>query len=1619
MKRQTSLPAGLIGFALLLLVWLVAGSPVHAGLLGRWNAVNSGSSADIEAVAFGNDTFVAVGGKGLILTSQDGVKWTKRSAGITRDFNDVTFSSGRFIAVCKAPDSGVGAKIWISDNNGASWKYRDTDADGDTIVVGLHAVSGDGGGNLVAVGGIGSITRSHDNGTTWHTVPRTTFAGFYGIAYGRGVWVATSAGSVYRSLDMETWTMATGSFAAYKVAFGNNRFVATTNGFNSGFKTSVDGNVWTQCQKAPGFTTDSWPGYSNGVAYGDGLFVVCGGNGDLWTSETGMQWKRWTSPLAQTELQGAVFGQRKFLAVGYKGRMVASPPWMKARLGSTWDYPLTVFDAEDGLPRRIGLPEYRVNTASLNVLLEATLFYMPTLGAPLNMRLVYASGPTGDDADTIGLFGKNWRSRYESSVGQFGSEAIVVTGGGRSIAWSTPGGEDLSTATPGSPISLVPPEGIYDELKFFGTGQYFELKEKVSRLTFRYAVSGGPGNAIWRLTRITDRSGNALDLNVTGGNGRINSISDTTGRTVSLEYDDTNNVCTRIVAPDGRDIHFAYDAHRNLTSMTDMAGYTAFYQYDKLGYLTRMNTAGRVNSFNYAVRPGYEKDPANPDAPEPVEKIVTSVRNAKGDTVRYELLPKDGGVQRTDARGNKTLYKSSEGRTAQMVDPLGNTRKMEYNSAKLPESFTDENGNTTAYEYDQRGNVVKLADALGNFTSYTYDARDNPLTRTNALGKVWSYTYDAKDRVLSTSSPLGNVTTFTYHANGRLNTVMDARNSVTTFTHDARGNLLSVTDPLGNATTLGYDTLGLRCILMTDPRGKQKQLEYDANDRLTRTIYASAPGTPARVNTYDAFGQTAATDELGKVTTIDRNEFGFPTSVTDPLGNVSLTEYDPSNNPVRVTNPLGQIMATTYDDANRPLVFTDARGRTVARDYDSAGNLTSITDKRRNRTRFEYDANNRLVSTIDPLGRAVTTGRDSLGRIETIANARGQQIRFTYDNDGRMVKKEYKEQSNGTFTDEAAFTLDANANVTGRTDDFGTLTRAYDANNQVTSITYPGGKSAGFTYAPSGQLASVTYPNGLVVSYTYDDFNRLVVPARFRSSAASEIHGSRERQNKATSISIALGGSTQTVTFELDATGSTTRIVRPGDTQTLFGYDDAHRLVGIDHQYLAASFFKTELLLNATGSVLGDDRSGTALYEPALPLPRTQSFDAANQLTNTAGKPCTYDADGNLTAIGDIFSAKYTPENRPSEIKQKTVNGEQTVRYTYDAHGQRVKREVVGGTTTVFYYSPGGELLFTTDGDGTIERTFIWNGKALLAILSGPSLASNLRYVHLDRGGNVVALSGVGTGPVAKFAYQPYGAPFSESIPAGGSPDELFSYVGGLGVQHEGNGLFYMQNRFYDSATGRFLQRDPAGFSGGINLYAYVAGNPATHSDPSGLGEALFGIPSSPGTSGYEFAINTVWKKPIPSVPGMDSASSSGYEFVRKLFTEQALNAEKAAGQAGGSYGLAGHGSRAAVNTVSELAERKALQGATTAAAETAVTTAETAAAVEETALVTGARTVAATGAKVVAKTTLAAWFAVGTTAEVVGWATGSDDVSAAGEAMTGVIWPSSWKTAWDYWTGD
>lgn len=1419
---------------------------VNAASLGTWPALNVGKPGKIflSGAAYGNGQWVIVGQSGFITTSSDGIKWSRKSAGHKRDFNDVCFTGTQFVAVCKAPDSGSGAKIWTS-SDGNKWNPKDTDTGGDTITQGLHAVSSDASGTVIAVGGMfGQMTRSFDHGHTWQRILPSggqSWPGLYAIGYGKGTWISGGYNRIMRSTNAgTTWTDVSTNKGARDVCFGNNRWLVT-DFWNSKMYWSANTTDWTPVVTAPGHGNTNSFNFVHGCDYADGLFIAVTEYGKIWTSENARQVKLWEAAGGDPDIWSLKAGPRGFIAVGgdfssKQGVAWASPPWMKARIGGPWDHPYAAFDSEDSPPKKISLPEYRVNTTSLNLHLEATLFHMPALGAATSFRLNYTSRPTEDGDSSIGPFGKNWRSSYESMLGSFGQEVRVITGGGNSLQFVTPDGQDLSTVTSGS-LTLLSPEGNHDVMTYYGAASGFRLVTRSTRMTYHYSVSGGPGNSLWFLSRIVDRNGNQVVINVAtdASGGRVTKVTDPAGRELSYHYN-IDGRCIRIEAPDGREITLGYDTHQNLVSITDMAGYQAAYAYDESGFLKKMTTAGRVNRFAWSPRPGYEdKTSAQDNAG---DLIVSTVTTSAGSVVKYELLKDGSGVKRVDALGQATVFESQDGRTTSITQPKGSKNSITFNEQKLPSTFTDDLGNVSAITYNSAGFPTKAEDALGNETHFAYDNHGNLLSRTDALGRLWQFTYDAKDNLTSTRSPLNFVTSFQYHGNGRLWKTTDARSGQSVNLYNAKGDLVSQTDACGHAATYGYDGVS-RCTSMTDRAGRTKNITYDANDSITEMTYQSAPGAPKRIFGHDAFGQNSFTDELGNQTTIARNDFGYVTRLTDPMGNLAQTEYNPENLPVRVVDPLGRVTSTLYDSNGRPIAVTDAMGRITSREYNAEGSLIKLTDARKAATTFGYDDNGRLTSMTDPLSKKVLHERDVLGRVTVTTNARSEQIRVSYDEDGRATKKEYKDSSPGAaFAQVASSTFDSTNNIVARTDGWGTTNWTYDACNRATSITYPGGKVASCTYTPTGHIASITYPGGLVVSYTYDTFNRQKVPTPFRSG--NEAIGIKEAGSNITRMTLNMDGQTMQIDFQYDAAGHLTQVDRSllpssaSSITTAYTYDANGRPTGIKHDLPLGTAFDWQLQYDAVGNVIQETHEGAFSGPPLLPEPATLSYDIGGRIKARSKASYSYDNDGNLTSVsGGAFQAAYNAENRPTSIQRQIGDETESATYLHDGAGMRVRR-VIEDEVIHYHYGPGNRLLFTTDGSGNLLVTYIWGDRGLIAAVKGTVLSSGLRHYLTGRLMSVAGLTNAAGEMLASYTYDPLGNCARTTHQPGFVDDNPFTFVGGLGVMDEGGGLYYMRHRFYDSATGRFLQKDPAGFEGGINLYAYAAGNPVNSVDPAG-----------------------------------------------------------------------------------------------------------------------------------------------------------------------------------------
>jgi len=132
---------------------------------------------------------------------------------------------------------------------------------------------------------------------------------------------------------------------------------------------------------------------------------------------------------------------------------------------------------------------------------------------------------------------------------------------------------------------------------------------------------------------------------------------------------------------------------------------------------------------------------------------------------------------------------------------------------------------------------------------------------------------------------------------------------------------------------------------------------------------------------------------------------------------------------------------------------------------------------------------------------------------------------------------------------------------------------------------------------------------------------------------------------------------------------------------------------------------------------------------------------------------------------------------------------------------------------------------------GTVyfARRFLY-GAGVDEVLASVDSGASRSYYFADAQGSVIALANASGQVAEKYAYLAYGPG-----PAAGTA--AYRYTGRR--YEPETGLYFYRARAYSPTFGRFLQTDPIGTQGGINLYAYVGNDPLNLIDPYGLA-ALF-----------------------------------------------------------------------------------------------------------------------------------------------------------------------------------
>ena len=138
----------------------------------------------------------------------------------------------------------------------------------------------------------------------------------------------------------------------------------------------------------------------------------------------------------------------------------------------------------------------------------------------------------------------------------------------------------------------------------------------------------------------------------------------------------------------------------------------------------------------------------------------------------------------------------------------------------------------------------------------------------------------------------------------------------------------------------------------------------------------------------------------------------------------------------------------------------------------------------------------------------------------------------------------------------------------------------------------------------------------------------------------------------------------------------------------------------------------------------------------------------------------------------------------------------------------------------------GQEMVLESLSAGRTRRYVFGQGtdEPLVAYLTTPGVGTSRVWYQADERGSIARQSNDSGTPHSIIGkYDEYGA--------GGTG--RFRYTGQYWLG-EAN-LLYYRARVYDARLGRFLQPDPIGYGAGMNMYAYVGGDPVNFTDPSGL----------------------------------------------------------------------------------------------------------------------------------------------------------------------------------------
>ncbi len=773
--------------------------------------------------------------------------------------------------------------------------------------------------------------------------------------------------------------------------------------------------------------------------------------------------------------------------------------------------------------------------------------------------------------------------------------------------------------------------------------------------------------------------------------------------------------------------------------------------------------------------------------------------------------------------------------------------------------------NLGTYAYDEAGCLVQFVDALGGQWRYAYDDAHRCIRETNPNGYSFHYRYDAEGRCVHSAGDDGLWRVDLSYAPGR--TLMtECDNGLWVYALDEYRTIIEIADPYGGKRERRTASDG-RVLAEIDSGGRVMRNLFDADNR--------------HVGRLDRWGNRWPTpDQASKLpnplahilpATALAREWGETQApggtVARMLPKALFTAVDavipavPRSEPAERRDLLGRVVQRAdanraieryeHDPAGNCVATIDADGLTRRQAFASWNLRVAQTNGQGETTRYRYTKREKISAIIDPSGAASKYTYDCKDRLTHVNRHGVLRESYRYDAGDRLIEKldgdgdallTFEVGTNGLHSKRIL----ASGEVHSFTYDvFGNITEASTAKAKVL-MRFAGRRR--LSDMRDGRGVEHEWAGGQHVATTY--FGRFTVRYEALAKGDTLIHPPVGRPHRVT----------------VDADGNVVRALGNG-THELSRYDATGRCTG------RACWWRGE---SAPAEWTRYEYSGVGELRTVCDARGVTAYryDAAHRVTGRDGAhgACAYgyDAAGNLTATPAWPSLSYAEGNRLER------GGETVFRYNTRNHLSAIEHPV--GPATVFTYDSmdmlvrvdhaSGCAVWEAEKDGLCRRTaktvdgarteYFWDGDRLAAEIAPEGRVRLYLYPDIDAllPLGFIDCAGVAAAPGEGSAYFVFhdqtGLPVliedaagqvawraQSANPYGGIEVEL-----GVRLTYDlrfpghifdpETGLHDNRFRTYSPGLGRYLQSDPVGQSGGVNLYAYAA-NPLTNVDLLGL----------------------------------------------------------------------------------------------------------------------------------------------------------------------------------------